>query len=229
MRRFWRPLFSILPTVSAPISPVERTCVPPHACRSTPSISTSRIRPPIRRRAHRHGPDQLRARVELVGIDPHEADRPVLGDPARDALGDLVLVGRGALEVEVEPAPLRADLTAGDRARHCRAQQVHRAVHAHQAMPARPVDLGDQAGADAGRHTALRQPMRDAPLGPGRVDRPRAPVRRRPAAGRDRPAGRRPGSRRPCDRGRPRHRAGPWPRPHSALRRRLRETAPRSS
>ena len=145
IRRFWRPLFSILPTVTAPISPVERTCVPPHACRSTPSISTRRTRPAAARRAHRHGPDQLRARVELGGIDPHEADRPVLGDPARDALCDLVLVDRGALEVEVEPAPVRADLTAGDRARHGRAQQVHRAVHAHQAMPARPVDLGDQA------------------------------------------------------------------------------------
>ena len=37
-------------------------------------------------------------------------------------------------------------------------------------MPARPVDLGDQAGADSGRRAAVCQPMRDASVGPDRVD-----------------------------------------------------------
>ena len=46
MRRFWRPLFSILPTSRRPISPVERTWVPPQGCRSTPAMSSSRTRPP---------------------------------------------------------------------------------------------------------------------------------------------------------------------------------------
>ena len=62
-------------------------------------------------RPHRHGLDQLRAHVELLGIDPLEADRPVLGDPAamREAMRPC---GRGGLEVEVEPAAVRTDLTS---------------------------------------------------------------------------------------------------------------------
>src|SRR5262249_47882495 len=35
IRRFWRPFFSILVTTTRPISPVERTCVPPQGWRST--------------------------------------------------------------------------------------------------------------------------------------------------------------------------------------------------
>lgn len=34
-RRFWRPLFSILPSRRLPISPVRATWVPPQGCRST--------------------------------------------------------------------------------------------------------------------------------------------------------------------------------------------------
>ena len=168
---------------SAPISPVERTCVPPQAWRSTPSISTRRTRPAAGRRAHRHRAHQLRPRVELRGVDPREADRAVLGDPARDAQRDLVLVDRRALEVEVEPAPVRADLAAGDRARDRGAQEVHRAVHAHQAVAARPVDLGDQAGADRGRAAAVCEPMGDLSLDLNRVD-----DRERGAVGEQQPA-----------------------------------------
>ncbi len=43
-RRLWRPLFSILPILTRPISPVERTWVPPHGCKSTPATSISRTR-----------------------------------------------------------------------------------------------------------------------------------------------------------------------------------------
>ena len=49
MRRFCRPLFSTLAIAIRPISPVERTCVPPQGCRSTgvspAPIRTSRTRP----------------------------------------------------------------------------------------------------------------------------------------------------------------------------------------
>ena len=38
-RRFSRPFFSILPIRSRPISPVERTCVPPQGCRSIVSVA----------------------------------------------------------------------------------------------------------------------------------------------------------------------------------------------
>ena len=44
-RRVRALFFSIFDTRSAPISRVLATCVPPHGCRSTPSISRSRTRP----------------------------------------------------------------------------------------------------------------------------------------------------------------------------------------
>ena len=39
------PLFSILMHSTRPISPVRATCVPPQACKSTPSIDSSRTPP----------------------------------------------------------------------------------------------------------------------------------------------------------------------------------------
>src|SRR5207302_3952471 len=44
-RRVRALFFSILETRKRPISRVFATCVPPHGCRSTPSISRSRMRP----------------------------------------------------------------------------------------------------------------------------------------------------------------------------------------
>ena len=180
------------------------------------------------RRPHRHGAYQLRARIEFGGIDPHEADRPVLGDPARHALSDLVLVDRGALEVEVEPAPVRAHLTAGDRARHGGAQQVHRAVHAHQAIPTWPVHLADHAGADRWRRDAIGQPMHDPRPVLYRIDHleRRAIVEQQsaPIAGLAAAL-----AVEDCAiEADPALKAGRDLRPHSASRRRPRETAPRS-
>src|SRR5207253_3794921 len=49
MRRFCRPLFSILPITTGPISAVLRIWVPPQGCRSTgpfgPAMSMTRTRP----------------------------------------------------------------------------------------------------------------------------------------------------------------------------------------
>ena len=42
-------------------------------------------------------------------------------------------------------------------------------MHAHQAIAARPVDLGHQPGAGAGHVSRLGQPVHDLPVGPGGV------------------------------------------------------------
>ena len=100
------------------------------------------------------------------------------------ALATSSLSTERALEVEVEPAAVLADLAAGDRAGDRGAQQMHRAVHAHQAVAARPVDLGGQLRAGAGRLAALGEPMGDALGALGRIlDRERAAaVEQQPAA-----------------------------------------------
>src|SRR5438034_8966495 len=44
-RRLWRPLLSILRMRTARERPVDARCVPPQACRSSPTISTTRTLP----------------------------------------------------------------------------------------------------------------------------------------------------------------------------------------
>src|SRR5690606_7438520 len=122
------------------------------------------------RRTHRHGAHQLRPRFEFRRVDPAVGDRVVLRDPARDQLGDPVLVDRLALQTEVESALLLPDLAAGYRPGDGGAQQVQRAVHAHQTVAAQPVHLPDHPGADAGRLEALAQAMNDARAVLDRVD-----------------------------------------------------------
>ena len=76
-------------------------------------------------------------------------------DEGVEAVLERGAVGR-VLEVEIEPRALLAHRPAGDAgAGQEAAEKVERSVHAHQAMPPRPVDLGFERGAGRRERRAL--------------------------------------------------------------------------
>ena len=85
---------------------------------------------------------------EFVGIDPFFSDRTILRDPILNLLANLGLIEFDALDVKVETALVLANLPAGNRLIDRRTEEMKGRVHAHKAMAARPIDLGDQARAD---------------------------------------------------------------------------------
>jgi len=71
-------------------------------------------------------------------------DGVVFLDDAIDLAADMLLVERLLGQIEVQPpAAVITNRATGDPGTHHRTQHVKHRVHAHQAMPARPVDLRD--------------------------------------------------------------------------------------
>ena len=172
-RRFILPLFSILVHSTRPISPVRATCVPPQACRSTPSIASRRTRPaPIGGRTlmvfTSSGREFSSSSVTHCGITGRSS-----GEQLVDLLGDPFLGRHVALEVEIEPALVGADLAAGDVALDHRRHDMQRGVHAHVPVAALPVEHGVDLGADRRPGRIGRQHVQHvAAVGLHRVDDP---------------------------------------------------------
>ena len=172
-RRFIFPLFSILVHSTRPISPVRATWVPPQACRSTPSMASSRTRPaPIGGRTLMVLTSSGREFSSVVG-DPLRHDRAVDGEELVDLLGDPFLGRDLALEVEVEPALVGIDLAAGDVALDHRRHDMQRGVHAHVLVAPLPVEHGMDLGADRRPGCLRRQHVQHVvALGLQRIDDP---------------------------------------------------------
>ena len=231
-RRFSRPFFSILPMRSRPISPVERTCVPPQGCRSRVSAAFADPHQPhpalADRRLHLHRLHHLRPRRELLLADPLGADRQVGGDVGvQPRLERRHVLGRLG-HVEVEPALVLADRPAGhaDRAAPptagaARCASASAGAAAPSRAPAAPPSPG--AGSTASGATRCRMRPRSPSGCTVPVTASVAAVERR--AGRCRRAGRPSSRRRSCGRARrPRdRRRAPRPRPRPDRRRRGRE------
>ena len=160
-RRLIRPFFSTPTTLTRPISPVRATCVPPHGCRSRPTISTSRTRP-----------------VPVGGLTDIVFTRPGLAASSSSLIQrvstaaslptrslslrfDLRLVDHRVAGIEIEPAVAVADRAAGDRVGQDDAEQVQGGVGAHAAVARLPIELRDDGFADRGQRGAWRRRVQD--------------------------------------------------------------------
>jgi hypothetical protein len=133
----------------SPISPVRRTCVPPHADTSQSGISTMRIRPvtagglPQREPAHTLVVDPVPQHLAVV---PYDGVRRALDPLDRAPVGGAqVDLDRAAFVAEPRRLGRGAEL-ALERGR----QDVLARVHLHVIEAARPVDLGRRLAGDGG-------------------------------------------------------------------------------
>ena len=151
-RRFWRPLLSTFCTITCPTWAVEATWVPPSACTSRPTMSTTLISGMSSGgRASWVRTRSGMARASLAGQDPCD-DLAVGGDlRVHRVLQRLLEAGRHLRQVEVHPRLAGLHVAAGHQraevAEHRPAEDVQAGMGAHQAGAAFVVDRAAHAGA----------------------------------------------------------------------------------
>ena len=105
--------------------------------------------PRPRRRLDRHGADKIGVASSSASSIQRYAHGMVALDQPVQRRRQLVLVQAGRRHVEVQPAPVRPDLAAGDGAGHHGAQQMKAGMHPHMGKPALPVDFDLDGRADS--------------------------------------------------------------------------------
>ena len=177
------PLFSTLVTTTGPISPVAATCVPPQGCRSTPGISSRRMRPAPRGGCTESVRTSSGCRSSSSSVIHIERTAWLAATSALTAAVTASLSISSCVSKSSRPLSAR-DLPARDAVAQHRPHEVQAGVHAHVGVAAIPVEAASTVVPASGGAAPASSTCRMRPPSPLRVSATR---HSRPSAARSTP------------------------------------------